>query len=276
MNHPIEVNHLSFSYDQSTDVVKDVSFRVEAGSYTTLIGHNGSGKSTIAKLLIGLLDKKSGSIRIEGEELSLENLSDIRKKIGIVFQNPDNQFIGATVRDDIAFGLENHQVDPNDMDAIIHTYASQVGMCDYLEHEPTRLSGGQKQRVAIAGVLAMKPDLLILDEATSMLDPEGKDEINALVQRLHSENNMTLLSITHDVEEVLKSDHVIVMNDGRIVMDGKPSDIMIQEKRLVDLKLDSPASVKLASALKKQGIVIKDPTNREGMVAELCQLRLKK
>ena len=276
MNHPIEVNHLSFSYDQSTDVVKDVSFRVEAGSYTTLIGHNGSGKSTIAKLLIGLLDKKSGSIRIEGEELSLENLSDIRKKIGIVFQNPDNQFIGATVRDDIAFGLENHQVDPNDMDAIIHTYGSQVGMCDYLEHEPTRLSGGQKQRVAIAGVLAMRPDLLILDEATSMLDPEGKDEINALVQRLHSENNMTLLSITHDVEEVLKSDHVIVMNDGRIVLDGKPSDIMIQEKRLVDLKLDSPASVKLASALKKQGIAIKDPTDREGMVAELCQLRLKK
>lgn len=276
MKNPIEISHLSFSYDQTIDVVKDVSFRVEKGSYTTLIGHNGSGKSTIAKLLIGLLEKVEGSIMIDGEELTAQNIADVRKKVGIVFQNPDNQFIGATVQDDIAFGLENHQVDPADMDEIIETYAQQVGMKDYLQHEPTRLSGGQKQRVAIAGVLAMKPDLLILDEATSMLDPEGKEEINALVGRLHRENDMTLLSITHDVEEVLKSDHVIVMHEGKVVLDGKPQDIMLNEQKLIDLKLDAPASVKLANALKRHGIKVDHPTDVEGMVKQLCLLRSKK
>ena len=147
--NPIEIKNLNFSYDQTQDVVKDVSFVVEKGSYTTLIGHNGSGKSTIAKLIIGLLEKEKGSILIDGEELSLETIEVIRRKIGIVFQNPDNQFIGATVRDDIAFGLENHQVDPSAMDEIIETYAHEVGMSEYLDHEPTRLSGGQKQRVEI-------------------------------------------------------------------------------------------------------------------------------
>lgn len=274
--NPIEVVNLNFSYDQLIDVVKDVSFRVEAGSYTTLIGHNGSGKSTIAKLLIGLLEKVSGSIKIEGEELTLESLTNVRRKIGIVFQNPDNQFIGATVRDDIAFGLENHQVEPSEMNAIIEAYASQVGMTEYLNHEPIRLSGGQKQRVAIAGVLAMKPEILILDEATSMLDPEGKEDINALVQKLHREYNMTILSITHDVEEVLKSDHVIVMCDGAIVKDGKPEDVMLNETQLIDLKLDAPYSVKLANALKRKGIKIDNPTDSEGMVEQLCQLLLKK
>jgi len=276
VTYPIEVSQLKFSYDQILDVVKDVSFRVEAGSYTTLIGHNGSGKSTIAKLLIGLLDKNSGSIKIEGEELTQETVPLIRRKIGIVFQNPDNQFIGATVQDDIAFGLENHQIESSKMNEIINTYAAQVGMSEYLNHEPTRLSGGQKQRVAIAGVLAMKPDILILDEATSMLDPEGKEDINALVQKLHEENNMTILSITHDVEEVLKSDHVIVMYDGKIVKDGMPKDVMVNEEELIQLKLDAPYSVKLAHALKRHGIKITHPTDMERMVAELCQLRLKK
>ena len=274
--NPIEVTHLNFSYDQLTDVVKDVSFRVEQGSYTTLIGHNGSGKSTIAKLLIGLLEKTAGNILIDGEELNLENLADIRRKIGIVFQNPDNQFIGATVRDDIAFGLENHQVEPSAMNAIIEAYSDQAGMRDYLDHEPTRLSGGQKQRVAIAGVLAMKPEILILDEATSMLDPEGKEDINALVQKLHKENNMTILSITHDVEEVLKSDHVIVMYDGAVVRDGKPSEVMLNEEELVEMKLDAPYSVKLANALRRKGIRIDNPTDAEGMVAQLCRLLSKK
>ena len=249
--NPIEVKDLSFSYDQHLDVVKDVSFSVERGSYTTLIGHNGSGKSTIAKLIIGLLEKEQGSILIDGQELNNDTVETIRRKIGIVFQNPDNQFIGATVRDDIAFGLENHQVPSNEMDPIIEKYASEVGMTEYLDHEPTRLSGGQKQRVAIAGILAMKPEILILDEATSMLDPEGKEEINALVKQLHKENNMTILSITHDVEEVMKSDHVIVMYEGRIIRDGLPSQVMLNEQELVRLKLDAPYSVKLANELSK-------------------------
>jgi energy-coupling factor transport system ATP-binding protein len=273
---PITVKNLKFSYDLQTDVVNDVSFSVEKGSYTTLIGHNGSGKSTIAKLLIGLLEKGSGEILIDDLELTEANLEIIRRKIGIVFQNPDNQFIGATVRDDIAFGLENHQVDPKLMDGIINDYASRVDMIKYLDQEPTRLSGGQKQRVAIAGVLAMKPEILILDEATSMLDPEGKSEINALVTQLHKEYGMTILSITHDIEEVKKSDHVMVMFDGKIVKDGIPSVVMANEKELVDLKLDAPFSVKLANALRRKGIHVKDVLDTERMVAELCLLRSKK
>ena len=270
--NPIEIKNLNFSYDQTQDVVKDVSFVVKKGSYTTLIGHNGSGKSTIAKLIIGLLEKEKGSILIDGEELSLDTLERIRRKIGIVFQNPDNQFIGSTVRDDIAFGLENHQVAPHEMDAIIENYAKEVGMSEYLDHEPTRLSGGQKQRVAIAGILSMKPDILILDEATSMLDPEGKEDINKLVKQLHQENDMTILSITHDVEEVLRSDHVIVMYDGCIVKDGAPSDVMQNEEELIRLKLAAPYSVRLATELKKLGIPVKQAWNMEGMVDELCQL----
>jgi len=274
--NPIEVKDLNFSYDQHLDVVKDVSFTVQRGSYTTLIGHNGSGKSTIAKLIIGLLEKEQGSILIDGEELKNDTVETIRRKIGIVFQNPDNQFIGATVRDDIAFGLENHQVDPLEMDAIIEKYAREVGMSEYLNHEPTRLSGGQKQRVAIAGILSMEPEILILDEATSMLDPEGKEEINSLVKQLHKENNMTILSITHDVEEVLKSDHVIVMFEGRIVKDGLPSKVMLNEQELVRLKLDAPYSVKLSNELSKLGIKVNKSWDMEGMVDELCQLLLKK
>lgn len=274
--NPIEIKNLNFSYDQTQDVVKDVSFVVKKGSYTTLIGHNGSGKSTIAKLIIGLLEKEKGSILIDGEELSLETIEGIRRKIGIVFQNPDNQFIGATVRDDIAFGLENHQVAPSEMDEIIENYAKEVGMSEYLDHEPTRLSGGQKQRVAIAGILSMKPEILILDEATSMLDPEGKEDINNLGKQLHKENNMTILSITHDVEEVLKSDHVIVMYEGRIVKDGTPSEVMKNEEELVRLKLAAPYSVRLANELKKLGIPVEQAWDMEGMVDELCQLLLNK
>ncbi|HAM63430.1 MAG: energy-coupling factor transporter ATPase [Firmicutes bacterium GWF2_51_9] len=273
---PIEVKHLKFSYDQETDVVRDVSFSVERGSYTTIIGHNGSGKSTIAKLLIGLLEKEEGEILIDGAPLTLENLAAIRSKVGIVFQNPDNQFIGATVRDDIAFGLENHNVDPKEMDGIIERFAQEVNMTSYLNHEPTRLSGGQKQRVAIAGVLAMSPEILILDEATSMLDPEGKGDVNELVDQLHHSRNMTILSITHDIEEVRKSDHVLVMNEGQIVMDGDPDVILHRYADLVKLRLDAPFSVKLALELKKLGIVLDNPMDEEGMVDQLCRLHLKK
>lgn len=273
---PIEVKHLKFSYDQEMDVVKDVSFSVERGSYTTIIGHNGSGKSTIAKLLIGLLEKEEGEILIDGAPLTLENLAAIRGKIGIVFQNPDNQFIGATVRDDIAFGLENHQVASKDMDEIIERFAAEVDMSEYLNHEPTRLSGGQKQRVAIAGVLAMSPEILILDEATSMLDPQGKEDVNALVDQLHKSRNMTILSITHDIEEVRKGNHVLVMNEGQIVMDGAPEVILHRYADLVKLRLDAPFSVKLALELKKQGIICDTPMDEEGMVSQLCRLHLKK
>ena len=271
----IKVENLRFSYDKETDAVRDVSFSIEEGSYMTIIGHNGSGKSTIAKLLIGLLEKDHGNIEIDGMELNDENIYTIRDKIGIVFQNPDNQFIGATVADDIAFGLENHQIPTEMMNDIIETFAKRVNMSKYLLSEPTHLSGGQKQRVAIAGVLAMSPQIMIFDEATSMLDPQGKAEINDMIQRLHRETKMTIISITHDIEEVSLSDHVIVMDQGKIVMNGKPEDILLQEKALIDLKLDIPFALKFTLGLQKQGIDCKSCTTMEGAVDELCRLHSK-
>lgn len=272
MNH-IELKNVSFSYDETGKAVENASFSIEKGSYTTIIGHNGSGKSTIAKLMIGLLEKDEGEIIIDGLTLNLENLMKIRSKVGIVFQNPDNQFIGATVKDDIAFGLENHCVPTEKMDEIIEEYAKKVNMQDFLEHEPTKLSGGQKQRVAIAGVLAMAPDILIFDESTSMLDPQGKDEINRVIRQLHEQTEMTLISITHDIEEVAKSDYVIVMDKGKVVMTGKPEDILLQKEKLVQLKLDVPFSVKLQNELKLRKIHVTNTTSIERIVDELCQLK---
>lgn len=267
----IDIKNLSFSYDNQTMAVNDVSFSIAKGSYTTIVGHNGSGKSTIAKLILGLLEKKSGEIIIDGLDLNSTNIQDIRNKIGIVFQNPDNQFIGATVRDDIAFGLENHCVPQQDMDDIINQFSSKVKMTDYLNSEPGKLSGGQKQRVAIAGVLAMSPQILIFDEATSMLDPLGKDEIKKVIRELHTDKEITIISITHDIEEVAKSDDVIVMDKGKVFMCGKPSDILRREKELVSIKLDIPFSLKLQKALKKNGVNVHEHITIEGLVEELCQ-----
>lgn len=272
----IEVRNLDFSYDENTHAVKNVSFSIEKGSYTTIIGHNGSGKSTIAKLMIGLLEKNSGEVLVDGMPLTLENLQAIRNKVGIVFQNPDNQFIGSTVRDDIAFGLENHCVNPDKMDEIIVEFAKKVNMVEFLDSEPTKLSGGQKQRVAIAGVLAMAPEIMIFDESTSMLDPQGKNEINEVIRKLHEKTKMTLVSITHDIEEVTKSDYVIVMNNGQIVMSGKPEEIMLREKELMKSNLDLPFSLKMMKELEKNKIRLSKSVTIEGLVDELCQLNLTK
>lgn len=269
----ITVRDCTFSYDKEHNAIDGISFEVEAGSYTTIIGHNGSGKSTIAKLLIDLLQKDSGSIQVDGLELNDENVYAIRSKIGIVFQNPDNQFIGSTVADDIAFGLENHCVESSKMQGIIENFASKVNMLDYLNSEPTRLSGGQKQRVAIAGVLAMNPEIIIFDEATSMLDPQGKAEINALIHEIHEQNHLTVLSITHDIEEVAVSDHVLVFDQGHKIMDGKPEDILIRKKELIDLKLDIPYALKFVHALRDEGVKIDEVTTMERLVDELCQLK---
>ena len=258
-------------YDKEINAVENVSFSIEEGSYTTIIGHNGSGKSTIAKLLIGLLEKDQGSIYVDDVELTMESLYEIRDKVGIVFQNPDNQFIGATVSDDIAFGVETSK-----MQGIIEKFAEKVKMTDYLLSEPTKLSGGQKQRVAIAGVLAMSPEILIFDESTSMLDPQGKAEINALIQEIHKESKITIISITHDIEEVSHSDHVIVMDGGHVVMDGKPDDILRKEDDLIRLRLDIPFALKFTKALRTNGIDIKDCTTLEKVVEEVCQLHLRK
>lgn len=271
----ISVKDLCFSYDDQTLAVNNASFDIEEGSYTTIIGHNGSGKSTIAKLLVGLKEAKSGSITIDCMPLDLEHLYEIRNRVGVVFQNPDNQFIGSTVADDIAFGLENHQLPSEEMQTRIENMAAKVGMSDFLLSEPINLSGGQKQRVAIAGVLAMDLKVIILDEATSMLDPKGKKEINELIKELHKKSNLTIISITHDIEEVTKSDHVIVLNDGEVLMQGKPKLVLGKEKDLLEANLDIPFALKLIKQLKSDGIKVKKDITIEGVVKQLCQLHSK-
>lgn len=265
----LTLKNVTFSYDENVNAVQDINLEVSEGQYVTIIGHNGSGKSTITKLIIGLLEAKSGEIFVDGVALTPYNVYDIREKIAIVFQNPDNQFIGSTVRDDIAFGLENQLVEPSKMNAIIEEFSSRVGMDSFLEHEPTKLSGGQKQRVAIAGALAMKPEILVLDEATSMLDPKGRKEVNELVHELHTKNNMTILSITHDIEEVLLSDYVFVMSEGKLVMQGLPQEILDRAEELIELQLDIPFTVKFFNALKEQGITIDEKFDLKEMVEKL-------
>ncbi|HZJ86223.1 MAG TPA: energy-coupling factor transporter ATPase [Erysipelotrichaceae bacterium] len=274
MKH-VEIKNLNFSYQENVPVVKDVSLYIEKGSYTTLVGHNGSGKSTIAKLIVGLLEKDSGEIYVDGLAMNEDNIRKIRKKIGTVFQNPDNQFIGSTVRDDIAFGLENAQVNQSEMDAIINRFAQDVGMMEYLDREPENLSGGQKQRVAIAGVLAMSPDIIVFDEATSMLDPRGKREIKQLIKDIHKVNQITVISITHDIEEVVASDYVYVLNDGKVAMAGKPEDVLVQKDKLINLSLDVPFAIKIQQLFKDVNINLKSEIKMEGLVSEICQLKSK-
>ena len=275
MENMIEVKHLSFEYEAGAKTIEDISFTIPKGSYTTILGHNGSGKSTIAKLLIGLLEGQ-GEIIVDQIPLTIDHLYEVRSKIGIVFQNPDNQFIGSTVRDDIAFGLENLCIEPDLLPGIIEEYARKVNMYDFLDHEPTKLSGGQKQRVAIAGILAMSPSIIILDEATSMLDPLGKREINELVHQLNKEKGMTILSITHDIEEAAISDQVILMGDGHIIQTGTPDVVLKDVKTLESLALDVPFAYKITSALKKKGFPIEETIDQKGLVETLWQLHSKK
>lgn len=272
----IEVKNLCFEYEENIPTLKNVSFSVEQGDYITILGHNGSGKSTIAKLLIGLLEKKSGEIIINGISLNDETLYEVRSHIGIVFQNPDNQFIGATVRDDIAFGLENKCVPTSQMDEIINRYAKEVGMENFLDHEPSKLSGGQKQRVAIAGILAMQPNILILDESTSMLDPKGKNEINNLVTKIRNEKKMTVISITHDIEEAANADKIILLNQGQIVKIGTVDEILTDIPLLEEMGLNAPFAYQVADGLRKLGFNVTKQIDKKVLVDELWQLFLKK
>ncbi len=270
----LEIKNLKFSYEENQNVINDVSFILKKGQYICLIGPNGSGKSTIAKLILGLLEKKSGDIAVCGLPLNFENIIEIRKKVGIVFQNPDNQFIGSTVEDDIAFGLENHLVASEDMPKIISKFSQEVGMSEFLKSEPSKLSGGQKQRVAIAGVLAMEPDLIIFDEATSMLDPKGKREIIDITKKLHREKEKTILSITHDMQEVLNSDYVLVLNHGKIILQGTPFEIFNHQSELENAKMELPFIMDLKNELINLGIDLGEIISEEEMVEKLWQLSL--
>ena len=268
----IEVRDLTYSYDGKKNAVDGVSFAIEKGKYTAVIGHNGSGKSTLAKLLAGLLEAKEGEILIDGLRLDMENVRQIREKLGIVFQNPDNQFIGSTVRDDIAFGLENHLVPSEEMDGIINEFSAKVGLSTFLDKEPQNLSGGQKQRVAIAGILAMKPEILIFDEATSMLDPKGKNEIRKLMSDLNEDDRFTIISITHDIEEVLQADECIVLNKGKLYMKGTPKEVFSRARELREIGLDIPFSARVKEEFRKNKINLRSD-DWKGMVEELCRYR---
>ncbi|MCR5732239.1 MAG: energy-coupling factor transporter ATPase [Sphaerochaetaceae bacterium] len=271
----IRVRDLSFRYDENTRSLEKISFDIEEGDYVTIVGRNGSGKSTLARLLVGLETPDEGTIEIDGKILSDDNLPEIRKRIGIVFQNPDNQFIGATVRDDIAFGLENRCFEPDVMKRKIEKYSRKVGLSQLLDKEPEALSGGQKQRVAIAGILAMHPDIIVFDEATSMLDPRGRETIKDIIDSLHQDRKLTIISITHDIEEVMNSDDCIVLYDGRVFDHGRPEKVFADADRVRSIGLDVSFIGKVKEAFRKYGIVLKSDTEDE-MVGELWQYALRR
>ena len=248
MKNIIEVQHLKYKYDNHVDdyILKDVTFHVKQGEWLSIVGHNGSGKSTTIRLIDGLLEAESGEIIIDGDELTLENVWEKRRHIGMVFQNPDNQFVGATV--DVAFGLENQGMDYQTMFDRVQEALDIVGMQDFKEREPARLSGGQKQRVAIAGVVALRPDIIILDEATSMLDPEGRLELIQTVKKIKDRHGMTVISITHDLDEVALSDRVLVMKEGQVESTSTPSELFSRVD-LEDLGLDEPFTNQVKATL---------------------------
>lgn len=261
-NAVIEVKNVTYEYEKDVEALNDVSFSINKGEYVTLIGHNGSGKSTLAKLLCYLLEPTSGEILLNGIKEDEKTVSDIRKTIGIVFQNPDNQFIGSTVEDDIAFGLENRNVEYKKMYDLVHEYAKKVHMDAFLNKEPSEISGGQKQRVAIAGILALGLKIIIFDEATSMLDPEGVEDIRKLIFDMKKEDkDLTFISITHDIEEAYYSDRVIILNKGKLFKDGKPEDIFSDCENLTKIGLDIPFVIKVKNSLSKKGIQIPKEIN---------------
>ena len=254
MKSVIDVKNLSFRYKESQEYydVKDITFHVKRGEWLSIVGHNGSGKSTTVRLIDGLLEAESGEIVIDGQRLTEENVWNIRRQIGMVFQNPDNQFVGATVEDDVAFGLENQGLSRQEMKKRVEEALDLVGMLDFKKREPARLSGGQKQRVAIAGVVALRPAILILDEATSMLDPEGRRELIETVKGIRKDYDMTVISITHDLEEVAMSDRVLVMKKGSIESTSSPSELFSRND-LDQIGLDDPFANQLKHSLSQNG-----------------------
>lgn len=274
----VSLDHVSFQYDNSeTYALKDVSLHINEGEWLAIVGHNGSGKSTMAKLLNGLQFPQEGDITVAGFELNEENVWEIRKQIGMVFQNPDNQFVGTTVEDDVAFGLENHGVERQEMVVRVKDSLQKVGMDQFLNQEPHHLSGGQKQRVAIASVLALRPSIIILDEATSMLDPRGREEVLETVRELKNEKGLSVVSITHDLEEAAKADRIIVMNQGRVYREGNPEEIFSMADELIELGLDIPFAVKMSNAFRQKGLQFaKHYLTEEELVTELWTYRCSK
>lgn len=265
----IELNHVRFTYqlEDQTPVLDDISLSIEQGEWVAIIGHNGSGKSTLAKTINGLLLPTNGTITVAGNKLNEENVWAIRKKVGMVFQNPDNQFVGSTVEDDVAFGLENQGIPREEMVARVQNVLAKVRMSDFAQREPARLSGGQKQRVAIAGVVALRPDIIILDEATSMLDPRGRAEVIETIRKIKEESNLTVISITHDIDEAALANRIFVMRQGRLIREGSPEKIFSAGKDLIEMGLDLPFPEKLKIALAARGMNVPEAyLTEKGMV----------
>ena len=275
MNEIIELRNVTFSYSEedARPALNNVSLTIQQGEWIAIIGPNGSGKSTLAKTINGLIEANSGEVIIEGVALNAETVWDVRKKIGMVFQNPDNQFVGSTVQDDVAFGLENVGIPREEMVKRVADAVAAVNMANFMDKEPARLSGGQKQRVAIAGIVALSPDIIILDEATTMLDPEGRHEVIETIQEIKEKENLTVISITHDIDEAAKANRIFVMEAGQLTRIGTPEEIFSLGKEIIDIGLDIPFPEKLKYQLKRQGLEV--PENyltEEGMVNWLWTL----
>ena len=267
----VQLKDVSFKYDVQADyALQHVYFEIFEGEWFAIVGHNGSGKSTLAKLLNGLQFPLEGEISINGIKLSENTVWDIRKLVGMVFQNPDNQFVGTTVQDDVAFGLENNGIERTEMVERVKNSLARVKMEQFLDQEPHHLSGGQKQRVAIAGIIALRPAIIILDEATSMLDPRGREEVLNTVRELKEDNQLTVISITHDLEEAARADRILVMNKGQVYREGTPEEIFQMDDELIKLGLDIPFPVKMGKVLREKGIPIsRHFLSEEELVAEL-------
>ena len=250
MKQMIELKNVSFRYDKTVEEyqIDTVSFHVKQGEWLSIVGHNGSGKSTGVRLIDGLLEAESGEIYIDGKQLTRETIWEIRSKIGIVFQNPDNQFVGATVEDDVAFGLENQGIPREEMLQRVEKAIEQVGMLEFKDREPSRLSGGQKQRVAIAGIIALRPTIIILDEATSMLDPEGREDLMAVMRELQKKFQLTIISITHDLTEIALSDRTLVFQKGKLESSMTPRELFSRND-LNEIGLDKPFSKQVQESL---------------------------
>ena len=250
MKQMIELKNVSFRYDKTVEEyqIDTVSFHVKQGEWLSIVGHNGSGKSTVVRLIDGLLEAESGEIYVDGKQLTRETIWEIRSKIGIVFQNPDNQFVGATVEDDVAFGLENQGIPREEMLQRVEKAIEQVGMLKFKDREPSRLSGGQKQRVAIAGIIALRPTIIILDEATSMLDPEGREDLMAVMRKLQKKFQLTIISITHDLSEIALSDRTLVFQKGKLESSMTPRELFSRND-LNEIGLDKPFSKQVQESL---------------------------
>lgn len=274
-NSVITLDNVSFRYpDAGRDALSGVSLSIEAGSFIAVLGHNGSGKSTLAKLLNAILVPTEGTVTVKGMDTrSEENLLNVRRTVGMVFQNPDNQIVASVVEDDVAFAPENLGVSPAEIRRRVDETLKRVGMYEFRNNAPHLLSGGQKQRVAIAGVLAMKPDVIILDESTAMLDPSGRREVMNTVHRLNREEGISVVIITHYMSEAATADYMIVMDDGRIAMNGTPREVFTKVDKVRALGLDVPPMTDLAHSLRADGVDVRaDVLTVDEMVEEVCRL----